>query len=45
MDGGAAAWRIIRHGSADYRLPMASPATVTILEMTGTPGEAEFCNE
>ncbi|MBN1879205.1 hypothetical protein JW823_03765 [bacterium] len=45
MEGGAAAWRIVRHGSADVNIPAASPATVTILEVTGTPGDAIECNE
>ncbi len=45
MEGGAAAWRIIRHGSADYRIPASSPATVTVLELTGTAGDAIECQE
>lgn len=43
MEGGAAAWRTIRHGSADVNIPAASPATVTVLEITGTVGEAIWC--
>jgi hypothetical protein len=41
--GGAAAWREIRPGSGDARIPHAAPATVTVLEMSGDIGEAVHC--
>ncbi|MGB3975617.1 MAG: hypothetical protein WBM02_05340 [bacterium] len=43
LRGGAAAWREIRHGSGDARLPMASPASIRVISMTGTIGEAVHC--
>jgi hypothetical protein len=41
--GGVAAWREIRHGSGDARLPIHSPASINIVRMTGTIGEAAHC--
>lgn len=42
--GGAAAWREIRPGSGDERIPMAAPANVTVLEIAGEIGEAVYCH-
>jgi hypothetical protein len=42
--GGAAAWREIRTGSGDARIPFNAPATVTVLEMSGDIGEAVYCH-
>ena len=43
LHGGAAAWREIRYGSGDARLPMGSPASINVISMTGTIGEAVHC--
>lgn len=41
--GGAAAWREIRHGSGDARIPHSSPASINVLSMQGTIGDAVYC--
>jgi hypothetical protein len=43
--GGAAAWREIRSGSGDARIPASAGASVTVLEMDGTIGFAQECIE
>lgn len=43
--GGVAAWREIRPGSGDARIPAGSPATVTVLEISGDLGVAIPCQE
>jgi hypothetical protein len=45
LNGGIAGFRIIKHGSADGRIPLASPATVEILEISGIIGNYTECNE
>ncbi len=41
--GGTAAWREVRPGSGDARIPLHSPATIKVLEIGGTIGDAVEC--
>jgi len=43
LSGGAAAWREIRVGSGDTRIPVAAPANVTVYDISGDIGEAVYC--